>query len=426
MLTSGSIRHGLIRFLIPILLANLLQQLYNTVDTLCIGYFLDTNDLAAMGTTMALFELMMGLAQGFGSGISIVVSHAAGAKKDLSIYYWQAFILSFLLGLVLTGFGPFSRSFLVQLGTPHLLVPKAQTYLSIIGFGMMISVFYNLLASLYRAIGDSKTPLYALGIASLVNTLLDILLIPMMGIAGAAVATVIAQMVSIIVILTFARKVQLKRPFIWKSSILKEMFQQGLSMAMMFSIVSLGTLMLQTGINQLDTIVIASHTASRKWFSILALPISSLAVSVTTFVSQNKGAGHWDRLRKGVQESLKMGIAYSIFIATLVWLWAKELLILLTSSHDPTLLYWGSWYLRIGITFFMVLSCLLLLRNTLQSLGYKLLPLISSVIELAGKLLFSLYLVPVLGYWGVIWCEPLIWVAMCLQLAWAYRSIDSA
>lgn len=426
MLTSGNIRSGLLRFLVPILLANLLQQLYNTVDTLCIGYFLDTKALAAMGCTMALFELMMVLAQGFGNGISIVVAHAAGAKKDLLIYYWQAFILSFLLGLILMSFGPLAPFLLKLLATPANLMADAQTYLSIIGFGMMISVFYNLLAGLYRAIGDSKTPLYALGIASIVNTILDIVLIPMMGIAGAAVATVAAQVVSILATLCFARKVHLKRPLIWESVILKEMFQQGLSMAMMFSIVSLGTLVLQTGINQLDTLTIAAHTASRKWFSILALPISSLAVSVTTFVSQNKGAGNWERLKAGVKESMKMGVSYSIFISLIVWLWAPNLLTLLTGSDNASLLYWGGWYLRIGVSFFMVLACLLLLRNTLQSLGYKLLPLVSSVIELIGKLLFSLWLVPLFGYWGVIWCEPLIWVAMTIQLALAYHRVASA
>ena len=202
-----------------------------------------------------------------------------------------------------------------------------------------------------------------------------------------------------------------------------DLLGQGFSMGFMFSIVSIGTIILQTGINSLGTQIIAAHTAARKLMSLFCLPLSTLAASMATFVSQNKGAQNYDRIIKGVHLANMCGIIYPIFLSILIFFSADNLVHFLSGSNNPIVLENGAMYLKINIPFFIILSILLNLRNAIQGFGYKITPLISSVIEFLGKIVFTIFLVPIFKYLGVCLCEPIIWCLMSSQLLYSYQKI---
>ena len=249
-----------------------------------------------------------------------------------------------------------------------------------------------------------------------------------MGVFGAAVATVIAQAIStIICFFLILRKAKIliprKEHFQIKSYMVNDLLGQGFSMGFMFSIVSIGTIILQSGINSLGTQIITAHTAARKLISLFCLPLSTLAASMATFVSQNKGAQNYERIIKGVRLSNICGIIYPIFLSILIYFTAENLVHLLSGSNTPAVLQNGAMYLKINIPFFIILSILLNLRNAIQGFGYKITPLFSSIIELIGKIVFTLFLVPTFKYLGVCFCEPIIWCLMASQLIYSYQKI---
>ena len=291
-------------------------------------------------------------------------------------------------------------------------------------------MFYNLGAGMLRAIGDSLRPLIVLFCSSIINIALDIVCITIldMGVFGAAVATVIAQVIStIICFFLILRKAKIliprKEHFQIKSYMINDLLGQGFSMGFMFSIVSIGTIILQSGINSLGTQIITAHTAARKLISLFCLPLSTLAASMATFVSQNKGAQNYERIIKGVRLSNICGIIYPIFLSILIYFTAENLVHLLSGSNTHAVLQNGAMYLKINIPFFIVLSILLNLRNAIQGFGYKITPLFSSIIELIGKIVFTLFLVPAFKYLGVCFCEPIIWCLMASQLIYSYQKI---
>ena len=249
-----------------------------------------------------------------------------------------------------------------------------------------------------------------------------------MGVLGAGVATVIAQGISTIICFFLIWKdakilIPKKEHFHMESSMINDLLGQGFSMGFMFSIVSIGTIILQTGINGLGTQIIAAHTAARKLMSLLGLPLSTLAASMATFVSQNKGAQNYTRIIKGVRMANTCSIIYPIFLSIIIYFTAENLVHFLSGSNNPIVLENGAMYLKINVPFFIVLSILLNLRNTIQGFGYKITPLISSLIEFFGKIVFTLFLVPTFKYLGVCFCEPIIWCLMASQLLFSYRRI---
>ncbi|WP_295568358.1 MATE family efflux transporter [uncultured Holdemanella sp.] len=434
-LTHGSIAKGLLFFVIPLFFSNLFQQLYNTIDTLLVGHYLGDNALAAMGATAAVFELIVQFSNGCGTGFSIVAARFYGSKNatELKKSIAASLVLGLIISIVITLISYFSLpTLLTVLHTPKSIYADSLNYIRCISAFLIITMFYNLGAGMLRAIGDSLRPLIVLFCSSIINIVLDIVCITIlnMGILGAAVATVIAQAIStLICFLLILKKAQIliphKEHFQLESYMIKDLLGQGFSMGFMFSIVSIGTIILQSGINGLGTQIIAAHTAARKLISLLCLPLSTLAASMATFVSQNKGAQNYDRILKGVRLANTCGVVYPVFLCILIFLFAENLVHLLSGSSNTTVLQNGAMYLKINVPFFMVLSILLNLRNAIQGFGYKITPLISSIIELVGKIVFTVLLVPKLKYIGVCFCEPVIWCLMTCQLVYSYRKITN-
>ena len=430
-LMNGPIFKSLFIFMLPIFVSNLFQQLYNTVDTMIVGNVLGDTALAAIGSCGSIYELLVGFGLGIGNGLAIVAARSYGAQDEdlLKKTVAGSLVIGYLSSLCITLAGLVGlHPLLVLLDTPAEILEEAYSYILIIDVGVLVMFAYNLCAGLLRAIGISFMPLVVLLISSGLNVALDLVFIAVvgMGVKGAAVATVISQGVSVVlcILYIFLRvKILLpeKQHFRVGSHLYWELFSQSISMGLMSSIVSAGSVELQYGINGLGTLVIAGHTAARKLFSFTSMPVMAMASACSTFVSQNCGANQPERVRKGMKEIALYSVAVAVLAIFLMQLGAEWMVRLISGSNEPVVLENGARYLLWNAPFYSVLGVLLATRYALQSMGEKVLPLLSSVIEFLGKIVFVLLFIPRFVYNAVILCEPVIWCFMTIELLIAYR-----
>lgn len=429
-LISGDLKRAIVIFAIPLFFSQLFQTLYNTMDTVIIGHVLGDFSLAAVGAVASLFELMVGFCTGFGQGLGVIAAQKFGAG-DMSGFRHTvglSILLSLMVSLILSVVVGFNmESILHFMQTSSDIFDLSYSYIIVICWGLTITIFYNLCAGLLRAAGDSVTPLIILVISSLTNIGLDLLFITQfnMGVAGTAWATLIAQLISLVIcIIWIIMKKRELMPrladFKWNGSLARSLTEMGLSMALMSSIVSAGTLILQIGINQQGTLIVSGHTAARKLIGMLNLPVIALMMALSSFVAQNIGAKQYERAEKGIAFVNRFGLYYSIVLSIVIMFIARFLIAMISGSTTDVVLDTGALYLRTNVPFFPVLAILLDLRISLQSMSLKTVPIISSIIELCGKILFTLFIVPKTGYLGVCFTEPVVWIAMCLYLAYFY------
>ncbi|MGL4774230.1 MAG: MATE family efflux transporter, partial [Clostridium sp.] len=323
-LLNGKILRSLIIFAIPLFISSLFQQLYNTADIMIVGNFLGDTSLAAIGASAAVYELLVGFSLGVGNGLSIVTSRSYGAGEEDLVKKSVAGSLVigfFITAIIMIISALFLYPLLELLNTPANIIDESYSYIFTVTMFVGVMFLYNLFAGMLRAIGNSIMPLLFLIISSILNIGLDIVFITQfgMGIMGAAVATVIAQGVSALLCFIY---IYLKCPilipkrehFKFDKELYKDLLGQGLSMGVMLLIVSAGTVILQTSINKLGYLVIAGHTAARKLFSFALIPVSSLSMSLATFVSQNKGANQGKRIREAVRYSNIISVVWGVFI----------------------------------------------------------------------------------------------------------------
>ena len=430
-LMHGPIFRSLVLFMLPILISNLFQQLYNTVDTMIVGNVLGDTALAAIGSCGAIYELLVGFGLGIGNGLAIVAARAYGAQDEdlLKRTVAGSLVIGLVASLTITTAGFFGlRPLLELLDTPAEILEDAYRYIIIIDLGVIVMFAYNLCAGLLRAIGNSVMPLVFLLLSSALNVVLDLWFIAGMGmgVAGAAVATVIAQGVSVVLCILYVmarvrilipgrKHLDVGRKLYW------DLFSQSISMGLMSSIVSAGSVILQYGINGLGTLTIAGHTAARKLFAFTDMPLIAMANAASTFVSQNYGAGQPERIRKGMREIYLYSLVVMVVTVLLMQVSAEWLVRMVSGSSEALVLENGARYLRWTSPFYAVLGVLLSTRYALQSLGEKVLPLFSSVIEFLGKVVFVLVFIPRFAYDAVIRCEPAGWCFMTLYLVAVYR-----
>lgn len=429
-LLHGPIMKSLVIFMIPIMLSNLFQQLYNAVDTAIVGNFLGEDSLAAVGACGSIFELLVGFVMNLSAGMSLVIARCFGKgdQKLLKKGVAGSIMIGLITCAVLTALSVVGlRPLLELINTPADIIDQSYAYINEIGKWLIVMFAYNLCAGILRAVGNSVMPLVFLVLSSILNIVLDILFITTfgMGVQGAAAATVVSQGVSAVLCVIYILKkatilIPQREHFSFDKDLYGEIAGQGLSMGVMGAIVSCGSIILQSGINGLGTDVIAGHTAARKLFSLFGTPFFSMATSVSTFVSQNKGADQKNRIRSAMRSSYiydwVMAGAVTIFL-----IFASPALIrLISGSENPVIIGNGSMYLWVTGPFYAVLGMLVQTRNALQGIGSKLLPLISSIIEFVGKILFVAVLIPRFDYMAVIFCEPLIWCVMTIQLLYSF------
>lgn len=425
-LLHGPILPALVAFMIPVFISYLFQQLYNAVDTALVGNLLGTSSLAAVGACASVFEFMVGFMMSLGNGFSIVIARAFGSgdhermRKSIAV----SIIIGLLTTAVFTLFSMVGMEWLLKLiDTPAEILGEAMSYIQVIGAGVIVMFLYNYASGILRAIGNSVMPLVFLVFSSLLNIILDYAFMKWfgMGVAGAALATVAAQGVSAVgcigYILTKEKElVPSRKDFVFDRELVKDLAGQGYSMAFMGSIVSIGSIILQSGINGLGTEIIAGHVAARKVYAIMNLPFMAMSMAISTFVSQNKGSNQGKRILSAMKTAYIFDVIAAVVISAIMWVTAPAMIHLISGSDSPVILANGSRFLYVVAPFYAVLGVLIQTRFALQGIGSKFLPLISSVIECVGKIIFTFFLIPVFHYEAVIWCEPVIWCVMTVEL----------
>ncbi|MEI3214503.1 MAG: MATE family efflux transporter [Lachnospiraceae bacterium] len=425
-LTEGNPVKLIVLFAIPIFLGNLFQILYSLIDTKIVGSTLGETALASVGSVSTLYNLLTGFFNGLTLGFSVVTArfYGSGEEKALKKNIAGAITLGFGTAIVLiTLTAVFLKPILRLLQVPAEQIDMSYSYIVVLVWGMFITLAYNLCANTLRATGDSVTPLIYLVISSLVNVGLDYFFILNLhlGVAGAAYATVIAQFLSVVLcliriyrgfpILHVGREdFQFDRKQLW------QLYQNGLSMGLMSSLVNFGTVVLQSGINQLGTSIIVAHTAARKVFEIWNLPISVMGSAMATYCGQNYGAGKYGRIREGIKGALGLGAVWAVVVFIMAHTISPYLIRFITSSESPEIIYWGRKYLEYDMSFIILCVGIVVLRNSMQGFGDYKTPVFSSFIELMGKVVFTFTFVRFFGYWGIIWTEPVIWVLMVIPL----------
>ena len=378
-LLHGPILPALIMFMIPIFVSYLFQQLYNAVDTALVGNILGTTSLAAVGSCASVFEFMVGFMMSLGSGFAIVVARAFGSgdEKKMKKAVAISIVIGLLTTLVFTLFSIYGlRPLLVLIDTPAEILDEAMSYIQVIGLGVIAMFLYNYASGILRSIGNSFMPLVFLVFSSLLNIFLDYAFMKWlgMGVAGASLATVASQGVSAIGCILYILKkekqlVPSREDFVFDGELVRDLAGQGYAMAFMGSIVSVGSIILQSGINGLGTEIIAGHVAARKVYAIMNLPFMSMSMAISTFVPQNKGNGQGKRILSAMKIAYLFDIIATVVMTVIMWGTAPYLIRLISGSDSPVILANGSRFLRVVAPFYGVLGILLQTRFALQGIG---------------------------------------------------------
>ena len=435
-MTRGDPFRLVLQFSLPLFCSNLLQQVYNLTDTALAGHLLGSAALAEIGATAALYGLIMNFAFGMNNGLALTVSRCFGAGEQEGIRRavgWMV-TLSAAVSLVLTTVSLLGRGALLQvLQVPAEVWDGAAAYLTVILLGIPLTMLYNMEAALLRAVGNSVTPLLFLLFSSVLNVGLDAAFMgPLgMGVRGAAVATVLAQGISAVLGAAYLVRSYPELHFapahLKKSTrrAVMNMFWAGMSMGLMSAIYNLGSVALQSSINALGSVYITAQTAARRMAEMYFIPGGALGISVATFSSQNLGAGRRSRIGQSVRAALKIYFVWWLFVLAFTFLLGEPVLRLITGSSDARIISNAMLYLKISVPIIPPMAVLVILRNMLQGIRHTVEPLRASALELIGKVIFAVWLVPVWGYRAVCFCEPTTWIicfVFILLAVWRCRS----
>lgn len=435
-MTRGDPFRLLLQFSLPLFCSNLLQQVYNLTDTALAGHLLGSAALAEIGATAALYGLIMNFAFGMNNGLALTVSRCFGAGEREGIRRavgWMV-TLSAAVSIVLTTVSLLGRGALLQvLQVPAEVWDGAAAYLTVILLGIPLTMLYNMEAALLRAVGNSVTPLLFLLFSSVLNVGLDAAFMgPLgMGVRGAAVATVLAQGISAVLGAVYLVRSYPELHFapahLKKSArrAVRNMFWAGMSMGLMSAIYNLGSVALQSSINALGSVYITAQTAARRMAEMYFIPGGALGIGVATFSSQNLGAGRRSRIGQSVRAALKIYFVWWLFVLAFTFLLGEPVLRLITGSSDARIISNAMLYLKISVPIIPPMAVLVILRNMLQGIRHTVEPLLASALELIGKVIFAVWLVPVWGYRAVCFCEPTTWVicfVFILLAVWRCRS----
>lgn len=429
-MTEGDSIRLILAFAVPLFIGNIFQQFYTMVDTMVVGHSLGDSAIAAVGATSSLYNLLVNFTIGMNSGYGIVVTRHFGAHDQEGIRRSIAgmLVLNTAVTAVVTILSLiFLRPLLGCINTPESIFIPAFIYISILCCGLLSTVCYNMFSAILRALGNSRSPLYFLIVSSFINITLDLALVMgcHLGIAGAAAATVIAQSVSAVLcglytLRRYREYLPRREHFRQIGSIMPELLSTGFAMALMLCVVDLGSIIFQRANNLLGEAYITAYTASRRLMSIMMQPLGTIATANSTFVGQNWGAKKVERIREALKKVIGLELLWGIFACCAAWIFGSALVRITTGTTDGETVQNAALSLRIHLSFFPALAVLLCLRTTMQAMGRKTAPVISSCIELAMKILSAWILIPRLGFLGTCVTEPVTWVLMMLFLITAY------
>ncbi len=425
-LTKGKPIRLILLFAVPLFVGQLFQLFYSLADTRIVGQTLGDEALAAVGATTTLSDMLLSFLNGLTNGFAIVIATCFGAKdeRQMKKAMGGTILLGSCCAVVLSGLCLLNMSGLLKLLniSPELFA-AARGYIGIVIAGLLAATLYNICAAMLRAIGDSFTPLLFLILAAFLNIAMDygFILCLHTGVEGAAYATVIAQAVSAFLCFLYMRRkypqLTLKKEDFKPDMILyKKLFGAGLSMGFMTSLVGIGTMALQTSINTFGTDIIVAHTAARKISSIYMLPFSVMGTTLATYCGQNLGAGKYSRIRQGIRDTVLVTFVWCTGVIISAYTVAPWLIRMVTATQKKDIIDTASLYLRVNTPFYYVPTVICLFRNSMQGFGDNRTPVISSSLEMIGKVLIALLLAPAIGYYGIIVAEPIVWFIMVIPL----------
>ena len=429
-LTTGSPMKIFIMFSIPILLGNLFQQLYNMVDTIIVGQYLGEEALAAVGTTGCLMFLVLGFANGIAQGFGVMIAQAFGAGNHKQLRHFVALIvvLTILVSLILSlPTTIFSKNLLMLLNVPDNILAMADSYIKVIFAGLILTMAYNVEAGILRGVGDSKTPLYFLLLASVLNIILDFVLIVFakMGTAGAAYATVIGQGVSAVLCFIY---MYVKFPLLrlsredfyydWDNS--KKLLSLGIPMAINYSITAIGTMILQAAINVFGSSVVASYTAASKIINLTTQTMPSLGTTSATYCGQNLGAGKYDRIYKGMRCGFILCAIVGVFGAVISLIAEPWMISMFIPNPTAEAMGYAHTYLVRACTCMIPLAWIFVYRSAMQGLNQALVPMLCGTVELVSRFLVIAIVSKPFGYSGVCWTDPVCWLVTGVMVLAAY------
>ena len=429
-MTTGNPVKLILLFSIPLLIGNIFQQFYSMVDTTIVGRFVGVEALAAVGTTGSMVFLVNGFVMGLTSGFAVLISQKYGAKDEAGVKKAVAssITLSIIASIIVTFISVISaKPLLTLMNTPSNIMKDASTYIIILYAGNVAIIFYNMMAAILRALGDSKTPLYFLIVSSVLNIILDLVLIInfKMGVAGAAYATVVSQGVSALLCVIYTYKkykiLRLKKEdFKVKKKYYRRHLKVGIPMALQFSITAIGIMTVQSAINIFGSTVIASYAASSKVLQLVMQPATTLGVTMATYCGQNIGAKRYDRIKLGVKKCVQISIITSLISAMVLIFLGKYFVMMFVSNPDAEILSYAQQVLNISAIFFIPLGLIFVYRNALQGIGDSFIPMMAGVYELVARAVVAFTLPKVLEFMGICLADPVAWFAAVIPLAYTY------
>lgn len=432
-LTTGDPGKVILRFSIPILLTSLLQQFYSMLDTIIVGQFLGKVALAGVGSTGSINFMIVGFCMGLCFGFVIPIAQKFGARdyktlrKIAANSVWVTLTLSIIITMIVCYF---CRDILILMQTPDNILDDAYEYIFIIFAGIPITCAYNLLAGIIRSLGDSKTPLYFLLAASIVNIGFDILSVTVlhMGVQGPALATLLAQAFSALLCLLYIKR---KLPVLhiqkeeWKfeSYFAGLLCKMGIPMGLQYSITAIGSVLLQSGVNTLGSDAVAAVSSASKFGLFLSCPTDALGSSMSTYAGQNIGAGKTERIGKGLASAVKIGMIYSAIVLVVILFTSRYWMLLFIKPEETFVLSQASQFLIINCAFFFALVIVNTFRSTIQGIGFSGFSIGSGIMEMIARTLIGAILIPVFGFTSACFASPLAWVMADCFLIPAYYHV---
>ena len=428
-MTEGSILGKMAQFTLPIIVGNLLQQLYTIVDTLIVGRTLGVDKLAAVGAAGSPHFLAMGFIMGISSGCAIMTSNYFGSgntkelKKSVSAHILIAGLLAILFTICFTGG---TDAILVWMNTSSDIFADTAIYLRVLYLGMPAVVLYNMLSSLLRAVGDSKTPLLLLVGSSVLNIVLDLVFILVFNwdVAGAAIATVFSQFLSAILCLVYAfRRVPILIPTkeSWQDmgSMIMAELKIGIPMGAQFTVIAAGMMVLQSALNGFGADAVAAYTIGERIRTLCQNVFMSIGTAMSTFVGQNAGAKQYGRIKEGISKCLIVSVIFSLTLGALVWFFIEPLTMIFIDSNElavDAVIALTKQYMAWGCPLFWSLALIFVCRGVLQGLGDGLVPMLGGILELVMRSAIPILFSRLLGFTAICIASVAAWVACALLM----------
>lgn len=421
-MTQGNPTGLLLSFMFPMLVGNVFQQFYNMVDSMIVGKYVGADALAAIGATGSLNFLIFSLCGGMANGIGIIIAQYFGAgneenvKKAIANAVYIMIVSALLMGVL--GF-VLARPLLAFLNTPANILDDSVLYMKIMCAGVFAVALYNCIAAILRAVGDSKTPLYFLIVASILNIILDLLFVRTLntGVAGAGIATIISQLLSGAGSLIFAI---IKNPYFKigrshmkaEKDIIWQCIRIGVPLAFQTSLIALSCVVLQSVVNTFGSVVVAAFTATSRIEQLVQQPYNSLGMAMSTYTGQNIGAVKLERVKKGFWKGMIIMAVFSAVMIPIALFGGEFIMKLFVNEAEVIAL--GSRALKITSWFYLFLGSIYVARGTLNGAGDATFSFINGLVEMAGRICFAkpLTMIPVIGVWGVWLATALTWFAV--------------